>query len=58
MAVSALFRIYQNGRVEVVDGGPTPAVVIVIDGQLHAESGIITHTGEDLGRSLLRRWLS
>ena len=33
MAVSMLFRINQNEYVELVDA----------DGQLHAESGIITH---------------
>ena len=36
---------------------PSPAVVVDADGQLHAESGIITHAGEDLGGELWR-WLS
>ena len=35
-----LFRIDQSG--------PGPAVVVDADGQLHAESGIITHASEDL----------
>ena len=47
MAVSVLFRINQNGHIEVLDGGPAPDVVVNTDRQLHAESGIITHAGED-----------
>ena len=39
MAVSVLFRIDGNGNIEVVDDGPSPAVVVDADGQLHAESG-------------------
>ena len=42
MAVSVLFRIAQSGQIEVVDGGPAPAVAVDDDGQLHAESGIVT----------------
>ena len=58
MAVSVLFRIDQRGHIEVVDSGPAPAVVIDTDGQLHAESRIITHAGEDLDGNDLWRWLS
>ena len=58
MAVSVLFRIDGRGHIEVVDGGPAPAVVIDTDGQLHAESGIITHAGEDLDNNDLWRWRS
>ena len=47
MAVSVLFRIDGNGNIEVVDA----------DGQLHAESGIITYAGQDPDRELWR-WLS
>ncbi len=57
MAVSVLFHIDGNGHVQVVDDGPTPDVVVDADGQLHAESGIITHAGEDLDGELWR-WLS
>ena len=57
MAVSVLFRIDQNGHIKVLDGGPAPAVTVDADGQLHAESGIITHAGEDLDGELWR-WLS
>ena len=57
MAVSVLFRIDGNGHIEVVDGGPAPAVSVDADRQLHAESGIITHAGEDLDGELWR-WLS
>ena len=57
MAVSVLFRIDGNGKIEVVDDGPSPAVVVDADGQLHAESGIITYAGEDLDGDLWR-WLS
>ena len=32
---------------KVLDGGPAPDVVVNTDRQLHAESGIITHAGED-----------
>ena len=49
MAVSVLSRI---------DDGPTPAVTVDADGQLHAESGIIIHAGEDLDGDDLWRWLS
>ena len=55
--MSVLFRIDQNGHIEVVDGGPAPAVTVDADGQLHAESGIITHAGEDPDGELWR-WLS
>ena len=55
--MSVLFRIDQSGHVEVVDGGPAPAVVVDDDGQLHAESGIVTYAGEDLDGEL-SRWLS
>ena len=55
MAVSVLFRTDHNGRIKVVDGGPPLAVVV--DGQLHAESGIVTYAGEDLDGELWR-WLS
>lgn len=48
MAVSVLFRIDENGHVEVLDSGPAPAVVVDSDGQLHAASGTITYAGEDL----------
>ena len=58
MAVSVLFRIDQRGHIEVADGGPAPAVVVDTDGQLHAESGIITLAGEDLDGYDLWRWLS
>ena len=57
VAVSVLFRIDQNGRIEVVDDGPAPAVTVDDAGQLHAESGIITHAGEDPDGDLWR-WLS
>ncbi len=57
MAVSVLFRIDQNGQIQVVDGGPTPDVVIDADGQIHAKSGIFTYAGEDLEGELWR-WLS
>ena len=57
MAVSVLFRIDRNGNIEVVDDGPAPAVVVAADGQLHADTGIITHAGEDLDGELWR-WLS
>ena len=57
MAVSVLFRIDQNGHVEVLDGGPLPAVTVDADGQLHTESGIVTYAGEDLNGELWR-WLS
>ena len=57
MAASVLFRIDQNGQIEVVDNGPAPAVTVDADGELHTESGIITHAGEDLDGDLWR-WLS
>ena len=57
MAVSVLFRINQNGHIEVLDGGPAPDVVADTDRQLHAESGIITHAGEDPNGELWC-WLS
>lgn len=41
--------IDQNGHIEVVDGGPTPSVTVDTDRQLHTESGIITHAGEQPG---------
>ena len=55
--MSVLFRIDGNGNIEVVDDGPSQAVVVDADGQLHAESGIITYAGEDLDGDLWR-WLS
>ena len=58
MAASALFRIDQTGNIEVVDGGPAPAVTVDADGQMHAESGIITYAGEDLNGEELWRWLT
>ena len=57
MAVSVLFRIDGNGHIEVVDGGPDPAVVVDADRQLHTENGVITHAGEGLDGELWR-WLS
>ena len=57
MAVSVLFRIDQSGHIEVLAGGPSPAVTVNADGQQHAESGIITHAGEDPDGELWR-WLS
>ena len=57
MAMSVLFRIDDNGNIEVVDDGPAPDVVVDTDGQLHAETGIITHAGEDPNGELWR-WLS
>ena len=57
MVVSVLFCIDQNGHIEVVDSGPAPAVTVDTDGQLHAETGINTHTGEDQDGELWR-WLS
>ncbi|MDE0170149.1 MAG: hypothetical protein OXS29_11640 [bacterium] len=57
MAVSVLFRIDENGRVEVLDDGPPPAVTVGADGQLHADAGIITYAGEDLAGEELWRWL-
>ena len=57
MAVNVLFRIDQNGHIQVEDSGPAPAVVVDADGQLHAETGIITHAGEDPDGELWR-WLS
>ena len=56
MVVSVLFRIDQNGHIEVVDSGPAPAVTVDTDGHLHAETGIITHAGEDQDGELWR-WL-
>ena len=56
MAVSVLFRIDGSGHIKVLDGGPAPAVVVDAAGQLHAESGIVTHAGEDLDGEL-RHWL-
>ena len=53
MVVSVLFRIDQNGHSEVVDSGPA----VVVDGQLPAESGIVTHASKDLDGELWR-WLS
>ena len=55
--MSVLFRIDESGNIKVVDGGPAPAVTVDADGQLHAESGIITHAGEDPDGELWR-WLS
>ena len=57
MAASVLSRIDQNGHIEVLDGGPTPAVTVDTDGRLHTGSGVIPHAGENLEREL-RRWLS
>ncbi|MDE0171391.1 MAG: hypothetical protein OXS29_18090 [bacterium] len=57
MAVSVLFRIDRSGQIEVVDDGPSPAVTVDDDGQLHAEYGVITHAGQDLAGDLWR-WLS
>ncbi len=57
MAVSVLSHINQNGHIEVLDGGPTPAVTVDADGQLHTASGVIPHAGENLDGEL-RRWLS
>ena len=57
MAVSVLFRLDGSGHIEVVDGGPAPAVVVDDDRQLHAENGVITHAGEGLDGELWR-WLS
>ena len=57
MAVNVLFRIDQNGHIQVEDNGPAPDVTVDTNGQLHTESGIITHAGEDLGGELWR-WLS
>ena len=56
MAVSVLFRIDGSGHIQVVDGGPAPAVT-VNDGQLHTESGTVTYAGEDLDGELWH-WLS
>ena len=37
-----------NGRHRTAaDHGPVPAVVVDADGQLHGESGIVTHADED-----------
>ena len=47
MAASVLFRVDGNGTIEVVDDGPAPYVIVDADGQLHAETGIITHAGEN-----------
>ena len=58
MAVRVLFRVGQNGHIEVVNGGPAPAVVIDADVQLRTESEIITHAGEDPDVNDLWRWLS
>ena len=57
MAVRVLFRIDGSGHIEVVDGGPAPAVVVDTDGQLHAESGIVTYADEDLDGDDRWRWL-
>ena len=57
MAMSVLFRIDDNGNIEVVDDGPAPDVVVDTDGQLHAETGIVTYAGEDSNGELWR-WLS
>ena len=55
--MSVLFRINGSGHIQVVDGGPDPALVVDDDGQLHAESRIVTYAGEDLNGELWR-WLS
>ncbi len=57
MATSVLFRIDQNGQIQVVDGGPTPDVIIDADGQIHANTGVFTYAGEDPDGELWR-WLS
>ena len=57
MAVSVLFHVDDDGNIEVVDNGPPPDVVVDADGQLQAETGIITYAGEDLDGELWR-WLS
>ena len=41
------------GHVEVLDDRPPPNVVVDTDGQLHAESGIVTYAGEGLGRGTM-----
>ena len=46
--MSVLSRIDQSAHIEVADGGPAPVVVVDADGQLHAQSGIITHADEGL----------
>ena len=57
MAVSVLSRINRSGQIQVVAGGPSPAVTVDADGQLHTEPAMITHAGEGLDR-VLWRWLS
>ena len=37
MAMSVLFCIDPNGRIKVLDDGPTPPVTVDADGQLHAK---------------------
>ena len=56
MAVSVLSRINRSGQIQVVAGGPSPAVTVDADGQLHTGSEVIT-SGEDLDGELWR-WLS
>ncbi len=46
--MNVLSRIDRSGHIQVVAGGPSPAVTVDADGQLHAETGIITYAGEDL----------
>ena len=45
--MNVLFRIDQNGHIQVVASSPSPAGTVATDGQLHTEPGIITHAGED-----------
>lgn len=56
-AVSVLFRIGESASIEVVRGDTDPAVTVDAEGQLHAESEVITYAGEDLDGDL-RLWLS
>ena len=40
---------YESGNIEIVDGDPTPAVVVGTDRQLHAETGIIADANDTEG---------
>ena len=53
MAVSVLFPHRPTGHIEVLDDRPPPNVVVDADGQLHAESGIVTYADEGLGRGTM-----
>ena len=39
----------ESGNIEIVDGDPTPVVVVDTDGQLHAETEIIADANDTEG---------